>query len=601
MSKRNWSNLPFLDALRPDPDWQAEWCVLATYSVDLVAVVAAMMAMAGVDDDRGSGSKVDFANAFEHMRNRMRVLAQRGRLAVPHKSPRILAILDQFVREVREDERDASWHPKLALAKLTSNETGAVEWRFWIGSRNLTRDISWDTGLSLVGRAGGEGETIDGIDDLSHELCARADLPGVSAAKARRELRNVAWQVPSGCSASEIALHIAGAERDLPDAPDGLRRLLVVSPFLDGNVVSRLGSWGGEGTERLLLSTATEVRKLATQKSKPLTGFKDCLVMECPDLQVDAEDEPESDDERLESRGLHAKMILAEHRGGRTLWLGSANATGRGWLGQNAEAIARLSVDKAVADGLIDFAKAYGRTVDVSELDGEEEVDKVEERLEIARKQVAASWQARLSTRGMDLTLTADRNLHPDDAGIALEVGILGGAATKWPRQTRECLLPRVSPDMWTQLVRCRLTLSERTCEWLQVTPFDPPLTDERDRQALARFLDPKTFLQWIRSLLTGDAVGDGGGDWDERGQRSAHRPAIRDRPIWWAPTLEEVLKSWSRDPGAVKAVDRKVKHYLKLMANHPDIERDPDETQVLATFEKTWKVLRQELVVETK
>ncbi len=110
----------------------------------------------------------------------------------------------------------------------------------------------------------------------------------------------------------------------------------------------------------------------------------------------------------------------------------------------------------------------------------------------------------------------------------------------------------------------------------------------------------PKTFLQWIRSLLTGGAVGDGGGDWDGRHSPDAHRIVRKDGPIWWAPTIEEVLKSWSRDPGEVAAVDRKVRHYLKLMADQEDIERDPDENEALAVFEKTWKVLRQELVVNT-
>lgn len=73
MTSRLWKSNPFLDCLRPDVGWSVDQCVIATYSADLVAIVAAMLALAGLDDDRGSGSKVDFAIAHERLRRRAKI------------------------------------------------------------------------------------------------------------------------------------------------------------------------------------------------------------------------------------------------------------------------------------------------------------------------------------------------------------------------------------------------------------------------------------------------------------------------------------------------------------------------------------------------
>jgi hypothetical protein len=40
MSTRRWSNVSYLDAIRPDLGWRTEYAFLASYSADLVALVA---------------------------------------------------------------------------------------------------------------------------------------------------------------------------------------------------------------------------------------------------------------------------------------------------------------------------------------------------------------------------------------------------------------------------------------------------------------------------------------------------------------------------------------------------------------------------------
>ena len=117
------STLPLLEVLRAPPGWRTDRAILSTYSADPAVLVALLLALAGRDDDAGSGSKVALARALNELKGRVVFLLQRGRIAAPRKAPRILALLDRFVQEVRWDEGDSaeesgrSWHAKLALVR----------------------------------------------------------------------------------------------------------------------------------------------------------------------------------------------------------------------------------------------------------------------------------------------------------------------------------------------------------------------------------------------------------------------------------------------------------------------------------------------------
>jgi hypothetical protein len=574
--------------------------LLASYSVDLVALVAALLALGGLDDERGSGSKVDLANAIDALRHRVRVVLQSGRLAAPARTPKILAILDHFIREVDQDETEGSWHPKASLIRLNADVGDDSQWRLWLGSRNLTRDISWDVGLVLVGHERGDGKQIPGIAELGRELAERARLPIAPKSRVFAELRNMRWQMPRGCTVEEVRL-LLGKGRSLPEQPSGVRNLTVVSPFLDGTLVSQLGRWGDSNTRRVLVSTQSALSKLASQTGRPLERFSELLYLESPNLEVEGSPLPDggsrspSDDEELEGRGLHAKLILAEHARGRSLWLGSSNATQRGWSGPNTEVVARLSVTREIAAGLEAFVKEIGRRVGLETLPAFQE-DELEERLETARRQVTARWRVLLRIGDEKPVLEAKAYPHPDDVEFELSVGLLGQPLATWPRGTRSLTLSPVSAGEVTELVRCKLSRGESALEWVQRTPMEPPLHEDRDRRALARYLDPRTFLQWIRALLTGDPLADGGGDWDAPKPRTgtAARGALL---TWWAPTLEDVLKAWSRDPQALADIDRKVRAYLHVMKEERQDGDEPQDKQTLEEFSQIWEMLRRELV----
>lgn len=610
---KQWDNLPYLDALRPDPGWLVERAILTTYSADLVTVVAALLALAGLDDDRGSGSKVDFANAYEQLRNKVLILLQAGQLGLPRKKIPILAVLDRFFKEINPSA--GVWHPKIALIKFKpdpnmSRVSAPVStWRLWLGSRNLTRSLDWDAGLLLISNR--HGQQIPGIAELGAELAQRAAWADFTPEQVYRDLARVPWQSPKGVTVEEVQLFTGNSTRGLPPSPDGLTQLVVVSPFLDGKTVKSLGKWGDrQQAKRMLLSTKLELTRLHSQTGRPLAGYTELLTRDAPeadDVQlwhVEPADQAGKDtatDEQIAERGLHAKLIYAEHQRGRTLWLGSANATTPGWTGPNIEVVSRINITKSdIGEGLLEFVNA-AQIVDPLELPAPAEVDSEENALEEARQQVITRWSGvtqKYQTIGHPMLISSS-SPHPDNEAVILEVGLFGCDLASWPRGDRQLSLPSITPAQVTELVQIRLTLGQHRCAWLQRAPIYPPPGEERDQRAMARYLDAHAFFLWLRSLLKVDDIGNGGGDWDDPPPTRATRPPVGNELPWWAVTLEELLKAWSRDPASLQAIDGKVEHYLALLGESP--LPSGEDTQVLAEFQQTWQLLHQVLVQESR
>ena len=238
-------SLAVLDALAPDPGWATDVALVSSYSVDLVAAAALVVALAGEGDDHERMRNAPLARACEFMRGRFRVICQAGRVAVPSSGASTLVIADRWIREVPHDGNERSWHAKLALVRYSpvEGERGEPEWRLWIGSRNLTRDTSWDSALTAVGRPRRK------TDDISHAvsragrvLAERAALPDWGPERVEKELQQVHWAWPSEVK-TVVAFGLwpdADAAPGFPPAPPRLERVVAVSPFMDGTVTARV-------------------------------------------------------------------------------------------------------------------------------------------------------------------------------------------------------------------------------------------------------------------------------------------------------------------------------------------------------------------------
>ena len=605
--------LPLLEALRPPPGWRTDRAILSAYSAEPRVLVSLLLALAGRDDDSGSGSRVALARTLDELRGRVAFVLQRGRIAAPNAAPRVLALLDRFVREAPWDEggpagaSGRSWHAKLALVRLIASDDGTAppQWRFWLGSRNFTLDTSWDIALSLetVQPGSSGGQTLEGIEQVAARLAEHADetarwQPLIS------ELAQTRWNVPRGLTLRRIALMLPGdTDRGLPSSPPKVRRLLAVAPFLDGGTVRRLRSWTDQ--TRTLLSTLPELERLSTQRARPLKGFE---LLALPGAPEENEAPPDEDsaplDATLDSRGLHAKLLWAEHAGGATLWLGSPNLSQRAWT-RNAEAFAEVGVQlrggaqaaKSLHEGLETF-RNMARPVDPEGFEDETPEDDDREALEAARCQVAARLCARQrhDAKGTTIIEALERPPHPEDPRISLIVGRLGGAMVPWARDAINVALPEADASADADLISVRVSLNDQSLSWTQLVPFDPPLPPTRDAAILREYVGALGVLSWIRDVLDDAIDSDGGGPWDKKPPRRPRTRRPRAPSATDVPTVEQVLRAWIRDPARLDSVDR----ILRTVATSPaTAEDDAEARRHLEAFARSWKTLRAGLIGE--
>ena len=601
----SWPALSFLEGLRPGPDESVELALLASYSADLGSIGATLLALAGKDTDAGRGSPSEFADAVERLRGKVRIIIQRGRLAKMRRTPRIAAVLDQFVREVDFDEATHSWHPKAALVR-TLGMGGEIGWRLWIGSRNLTESVNLDIGLLLISAAKG-GSAIPGADELARALADKASLKGVRPTSLAAKIGKVAWRPPAGVRVEQIRWSPGTRDQPVPVPLTGTDEVVVVSPFVDKNFLARQIPKGEKPARRVLLTTMREIERIGPS----LAAFDDLLALDAPDYPI-GDPEPDSqsaasaadmgptDDEEEEiGRGLHAKLLFTRSGSKRTLWLGSANATMRAWTGRNAEVTAELVVSEWVENGLKALLGS-ARLVEAPSMEhSPDAVALEEEALERARAQVAARWAAVLVSddEGMRLTHSPDLHPggpHPDESDIVLEVGALHGELLVWPAHQVVVHLGSVVPAERSEFVRVRVCRGNKGLSWLQRAPADPPFGEDRDRAAFVRLLGPRGFLLWLAGLLADDDR-QGEGDWtiDEPQKREglgtgpAHDSSL--------PTLEEMLAAWARDPDKFREIERRVSQYLPAVLEQAGQE-DPQTAEMLRRFDKLWSKLRSGL-----
>lgn len=593
-------HLPYLDELRPEPGWRTERAVVSTYSAQLPVVAATLLALAGEVDEKGSGSRMGLVRALRGLRGKVHFLMQSGRLTQGRHDTAISALFDQFFLQVPWNEGEAgngkSWHAKFALAKQVREDgSNGERWIFLLGSRNLTMDTSWDIGLSLAGgdtlreRKLHEQQSINGVGELAKNLAITFPANLSSWGDLGETLEKVSWWIPKGWIVSDLRLMLPDQEgRVLPKPPDDLKRVIVVSPFLDKSAVDEILKWPADGHE--LLSTHSELDRV-------LGGVTLATTTKLLALAEATFDEPATQAEdggayETDQVGLHAKMIYAEHgKASSSLWLGSPNLTRRAWT-RNAEVLARVDSTsrqglQALQNGVQDLLDRATLVEKPKSAAGEKTS---EERLALARNQVAAKFLVAKQQRGADgqISISCEPAPHPDDAEITLQCGQVRGSLVEWSRNSKQFTFPNVAAAVDSSFLHCRLSLKDASVAWIQLIPFDPLLDiEERDARVLSEYLGSAQMLNWIHSVLSGYPDGDEGGAWDA--ERTTGRHARNAKTQLELPTLEQALRMWLKDSARLDEVDRIVA--LRRKAN---IDESDSSKADLEQFISTWTVIRQ-------
>ena len=426
-----------LDALRPPSGWRLDYAIGTTFSLDLVALLAAPLAFSFLDrtDREGklSADPVSLLEALRRSADRLAIFCQAGRIAVPRPDRLLLSYLERSVFQVNA-LNGGVFHPKVWVLRLL-DEQESVHYRVVCATRNITFDRCWDTVLTLDGALLDRKKAIAANHQLGDFVRA---LPGMAlrkvpdqvAAKVKQmqdEVRRVDFEVPEDISEYGFAAFGVGGRVEKIFETERIDRLLVVSPFITDGFLDSVRHVSKNG---VLVSRREELEKLDPQRLKAFGA-----------VYAFADDEPEEeelDHARLEVDpplvGLHAKLYVLEAGWNATLLTGSANATTAAFSG-NVELLAALvgPRSKCGIDALLREAKGQSSFKSFLEefIPGEKKTEEdpiaveLERRLEEARSALtAAGWRGTASETAdgtWQVLLRADRKVVVDER-IALKV-----------------------------------------------------------------------------------------------------------------------------------------------------------------------------------
>ncbi len=343
-----------LESLQPPPDYRLDWAVGTTFTLDLMAMLAAPVAFAFSDwqdrDGRPTADPLALLKAVRQYANRICLFCQGGKIHVPRAYQPLLASLEDCIVEAKAP-LGGSFHPKVWFLRFISDDE-TVMYRLLCMSRNMTFDRSWDTLLSLEGElqdrtnAYGKNHPLGEFVETLPTMSIRATAPHWRKRlnQLAYEIRRVDFEMPEPFT--ELDYWPIGIKQNEPwPFPQRMDRLLVVSPFLDDGLAKDLTDWSAP---MLLLSRGDSLARL---DASTLEHFEDVWVLDDtaePEAGDAEEDTVENEDEdtadspvEIPLVGLHAKLYVADEGWNAQVFTGSANAT-RAAFNRNVEFMVEL-------------------------------------------------------------------------------------------------------------------------------------------------------------------------------------------------------------------------------------------------------------------
>jgi hypothetical protein len=319
-----------LEALRPPDDYRLDVAVCTTYSLDLMAMLVAPLALTFFDWVGGDGEPTRDPNALlEAIRrnvDRIHLFCQAGQIAVPGAYKPLFSYLESAIHEVRPHHAGGVFHPKVWVLRYAAPDE-APKYRLLCASRNLTFDRSWDTLLVLDGVMGRRDNQHNAplarfiqalpelaVQGLDGEIRKTMDVLAA-------DLGRVEFELPPHVEELRFwPLGLPGGEDQWP-FPAQAERGLVIAPFLGANTLKRLSM----SDEQTLVS---RLDSLALLDEGQLAGYETLALSDGADLEAeDHVGEEDVPDFEGTLSGLHAKLFAFDTDGQGQVWTGSANAT----------------------------------------------------------------------------------------------------------------------------------------------------------------------------------------------------------------------------------------------------------------------------------
>lgn len=575
------------DALRPPEGYELDQAIGTTYSLDLVALLAAPLGFTLAEwrgnprEEWSTNDALAVLRTLRRFAGRMSIFCDSARIQVPKGHSRLFTLLEQSVLPVRAPRPMASFHPKLWLLRYVPSDRAetSVRYRMLVSSRNLTFDRSMDILAVLEGEF---RERQNGYSSSKPIAAFLRALPSLSQVQVSDDVQSRVDQLAHEIHRTQLRASAPFAEEDwvfyalglddrtLPTFTDARERL-IMSPFLSDTQLQRMSE---DEAELTLISRLDQVASL---KSVTRARFDRILVPRRELLEVEQATDGE-EVAALPVSDLHAKVYVEvlDSRSTRVT-VGSANATNAGFE-RNVETLLALvgptnKVGVAAMlqsrDGTNDFADLWQEYAEATLEPVDEALLLLTERLDRARRMLGAvRWIAEVgigSEEGKyNLTLIAESGMDERElAGIRVRT---------WPVSLKESHAIELSGGEFPPF--SNLTVGAVSAFWAIDVSIDergapppsrfvvratlvgePPHRVEAVTQSL--ITDRSALMRYLQLLLTDDDAALVLG-WGRRGERTPYESG-EDEDQGFAPwaLLEPLLRTLEREPSRLDEIER--------------------------------------------
>ena len=600
--------------VRPPDGYRLDSAIGTTFGLDFTALTALLLAMLDrTDKESAWEAQANRLQAITSVGERVRVFANRGQIhADIRTSNQVFALLDRIVDDVHLEK--GSFHPKVWVLKYLPrrpvdldaaasgkdrNAKNDAIYRLLCTSKNLTLYSSWEAVIRLdgciVGTDDEHADTLGGqLAEFFRQLVKDAAPLSPQLKRLLQELPRVAFSMEGsrGIKSCEFLWQWPGERPLLDRIVRGGDTALVVSPFTGAGFLRVLAK---SFKHLFVVSRQEELDAFWDESMERLIPHENVWVVKADAADASAEEGATS------HLDLHAKLLFCGYSrrkgAARTeAWLGSANASPRGWglaESMNCEAMIRFTPAIQPKLFLEQFAYQPGKSdskADIPALNGwiepyiprspepETEEQRVDGILDAAKKAFAGigltahleridgtiAFALRASSPAECQSLFAS---YPEVRFHAAPLGLVqsndGGLTDLACLAVGAVLFDNLQIHEVGTLFLVRLrhepSSSERHFVIQVAMDVSDEFWEERRSAFLKAHLSPRDFRQFLRSILfDGTIVPDppkGGGDREHGNEKDPKEP--RQPSLLDDMTVEDILHACTQDRSRIDEVDR--------------------------------------------
>ena len=343
MLNPNNDRLDYGQIIAPPADYNLDFAIGTTYSLDLDALVGACIAL-GLAEETDSDlmkNPICLLEALRATGDKIALFCEGGQIHLPNSVTSLYILLEKMVFPVTTGAKRGlakypSFHPKFWLIKYVNNK-GEALYRVVVLSRNLTFDRSWDVSFCIDGKKTSyETDKNNPVSDfISYLIKQLSDTENASEKQKKmrsllRELKQVEFSLDSKefYDFDFIPVGISNKYNSKQDAlynllDDSFHEVMIMSPFLSKGVIKDFNDRNKyiEHSKHVLITRASELGKL-----KP-TDCSNFEIYTMKDAVVDGESLISEENASTQKQDIHAKIYMIMKYPNTYLYLGSLNAS----------------------------------------------------------------------------------------------------------------------------------------------------------------------------------------------------------------------------------------------------------------------------------